>query len=96
MANSVDLQKDPKAAADLLNRIQVEIAMIQLQSNQLQMMNMLMQAEKDSRSKERWKTLGSSIIHKIAKERSTKVYSINDTICVYTDFFNPCMPTFYH
>ena len=47
MANSVDLQKDPKAAADLLNRIQVEIAMIQLQSNQLQMMNMLMQAEKD-------------------------------------------------
>ncbi|UYZ77110.1 hypothetical protein LP109_14605 (plasmid) [Moraxella bovis] len=48
MANSVDLQKDPKAAADLLNRIQVEIAMIQLQSNQLQMMNMLMQAEKEA------------------------------------------------
>lgn len=47
MANSIDLQKDPKAAADLLNRIQVEIAVIQLQSNQLQMMNMLMQAEKD-------------------------------------------------
>lgn len=47
MANSIDLQKDPKAAADLLNRIQVETAMIQLQSNQLQMMNMLMQAEKD-------------------------------------------------
>ena len=56
MANSIDLQKDPKAAADLLNRIQVEIAMIQLQSNQHQMMNMLMQAEKDmqeQRAKER-------------------------------------------
>lgn len=47
MANSIDLQKDPKAAADLLNRIQVESAMLQLQTNQLQMMNMLMQAEKD-------------------------------------------------
>lgn len=48
MANSIDLQRDPKAAADLLNRIQVEIAVIQLQSNQLQMMNMLMQAEKEA------------------------------------------------
>lgn len=48
MANSIDLQKDPKAAADLLNRIQVESAMLQLQSNQLQMMNMLMQAEKET------------------------------------------------
>lgn len=48
MAQSVDLQKDPKAAADLLNRIQVEAAMLQLQSNQLQMINMMMQAEKDA------------------------------------------------
>lgn len=47
MANSIDLQKDPKAAADLLNRIQVENAMLQLQTNQLQMMTMLRQAEKD-------------------------------------------------
>lgn len=47
MANSIDLQNDPKAAADLMNRIQVETAMLQLQSNQIQMMNMLRQAEKE-------------------------------------------------
>lgn len=47
MANSIDLQRDPKAAADLLNRIQVENAMLQLQTNQLQMVGMMRQAEKD-------------------------------------------------
>lgn len=47
MANSIDLQQDPKAAADLLNRIQVENAMLQLQTNQLQMVAMMRQAEKD-------------------------------------------------
>ena len=47
MANSIDLQKDPKAAADLLNRIQVESAMLQLQTNQLQMINMMREAERD-------------------------------------------------
>ncbi len=47
MANSIDLQRDPKAAADLLNRIQVENAMLQLQTNQLQMVAMMRQAEKD-------------------------------------------------
>ena len=47
MANSIDLQRDPKAAADLLNRIQVESAMLQLQTNQLQMINMLRQSEKE-------------------------------------------------
>lgn len=47
MANSIDLQKDPKAAADLLNRIQVESAMLQLQTNQLQMINMMRQSEKE-------------------------------------------------
>lgn len=47
MANSVDLTRDPKAAADLLNRIQVENAMLQLQTNQLQMVAMMRQAEKD-------------------------------------------------
>lgn len=45
MANSIDLQNDPKAAADLLNRIQVENAMLQLQTNQLQMVGMLREAE---------------------------------------------------
>lgn len=47
MANSIDLQRDPKAAADLLNRIQVESAMLQLQTNQLQMINMMRQSEKE-------------------------------------------------
>lgn len=47
MANSIDLQRDPKAAADLLNRIQVENAMLQLQTNQLQMVGMMRQAQKD-------------------------------------------------
>lgn len=53
MANSVDLQKDPKAAADLLNRIQVESAMLQLQTNQLQMINMLRQSEKELEAQQR-------------------------------------------
>lgn len=63
MANSIDLQKDPKAAADLLNRIQVEVAMMQLQSNQLQMINMMMQAEKDlqkQRAEERSRQFNST------------------------------------
>lgn len=53
MANSIDLQRDPKAAADLLNRIQVESAMLQLQTNQLQMVNMMRQAEKDMQREQR-------------------------------------------
>lgn len=53
MANSVDLQNDPKAAADLLNRIQVENAMLQLQTNQLQMVSMMRQAEKDMLNEQR-------------------------------------------
>lgn len=53
MANSIDLQRDPKAAADLLNRIQVESAMLQLQTNQLQMINMMRQAEKDMQREQR-------------------------------------------
>lgn len=53
MANSVDLQDDPKAAADLLNRIQVETAMLSLQNNQLQMAKMLREAEKDLQTQQR-------------------------------------------
>lgn len=53
MANSIDLQKDPKAAADLLNRIQVESAMLQLQTNQLQMINMMRQSEKELEAQQR-------------------------------------------
>lgn len=53
MANSIDLQRDPKAAADLLNRIQVENAMLQLQTNQLQMVSMMRQAEKDLQQQQR-------------------------------------------
>lgn len=53
MANSVDLTRDPKAAADLLNRIQVENAMLQLQTNQLQMVAMMRQAEKDLQQQQR-------------------------------------------
>lgn len=53
MANSVDLQKDPKAAADLLNRIQVENAMLSLQTNQLQMAKMLREAEVDLQRNQR-------------------------------------------
>lgn len=53
MANSVDLQNDPKAAADLLNRIQVENAMLSLQTNQLQMTKMLREAEKDLQAQKR-------------------------------------------
>lgn len=53
MANSIDLQNDPKAAADLLNRIQVENAMLQLQTNQLQMMDMLHQAEQKVQKQQR-------------------------------------------
>lgn len=53
MANSVDLQNDPKAAADLLNRIQVESAMLTLQNNQLQMAKMLRESEKDLQAQKR-------------------------------------------
>ena len=53
MANSVDLTRDPKAAADLLNRIQVENAMLQLQTNQLQMVAMMREAEKDLQQQQR-------------------------------------------
>ena len=53
MANSVDLQNDPKAAADLLNRIQVESAMLALQNNQLQMAKMLRESEKDLQAQKR-------------------------------------------
>jgi len=53
MANSVDLQNDPKAAADLLNRIQVENAMLTLQTNQLQISKMLREAEKDLQAQKR-------------------------------------------
>lgn len=53
MANSIDMQRDPKAAADLLNRIQVENAMLQLQTNQLQMVAMMRQAEKDMQQQQR-------------------------------------------
>jgi type IV secretion system protein VirB5 len=53
MANSIDLQRDPKAAADLLNRIQVENAMLQLQTNQLQMVAMMREAEKDLQQQQR-------------------------------------------
>lgn len=53
MANSVDLQNDPKAAADLLNRIQVENAMLSLQTNQLQMTKMLREAEVDLQRNQR-------------------------------------------
>ena len=53
MANSVDLQNDPKAAADLLTRIQVESAMLSLQNNQLQMAKMLRESEKDLQAQKR-------------------------------------------
>lgn len=54
MANSVDLQKDPKAAADLLNRIQVENAMLSLQTNQLQMAKMLRESEIELQKQQRF------------------------------------------
>src|SRR5699024_10889652 len=53
MANSVDLQHHPTATADLLNRIQVENAMLQLQTNQLQMVGMMRKAEKELEQQQR-------------------------------------------
>lgn len=45
LMNTIDRTQDPKAAADLLNRIQVESAMIQMQQNQLKLAEMAMKAE---------------------------------------------------
>lgn len=45
LMNTIDKTQDPKAAADLLNRIQVESAMIQMQQNQLKLAEMAMKAE---------------------------------------------------
>lgn len=53
MANSVDLQNDPKAAADLLNRIQVENALLNLQTNQLQITSALRKAEQEVMAQQR-------------------------------------------
>lgn len=71
MANSVDLQNDPKAAADLLNRIQVENALLSLQTNQLQITSALRKAEQEVIAQQRFEK--KRAYHKVSNPNNTRM-----------------------